>query len=176
MKLQDFSRLSAPVLMIGPWLLLSPASALAGIDKDSFKASHDSLFTKESVAITFRVKVIPDAEGKTPDVSLLQVDDQGNKLRYIGIMSDDGVMGDRKAGDGIFSKKINLTEKKAGNVYFAAVEDRASDVSLETGTPSPEVINRYPHVKIEVLRRPSFIEAMGRVWNRILGREPESNS
>jgi hypothetical protein len=67
------------------------------------------LFVKESSPVLFTVKPgHPDSR-----LALIEVDEQGRKLRYIGVMTDDGVMGDKIRGDGVYTRKISVTEKTA---------------------------------------------------------------
>lgn len=148
----------------------SPPSPPAPRNNDPVELFHvfpRELFVKESSPIIFSAKLaagaIPKAGEKPPNLTLIQVDASGKKLRYIGIMSDDGVMGDKVRGDNILTRKHQLTEKVAQKVYFAVVEETAAGV--------PEQVDPAKAVSIEIIRRPSFVEIVSTIWSKITSKQ-----
>lgn len=132
----------------------------------SFKtvtAFPQELFTKESTPVTFYAQFNePVPTGKR--LAVVEVNPETREVtRYVGALIDDGVLGDRKKGDGVYSRKMQLTEKKAATKIFAVVEEN------EAGYPLT-LEKDYPHqLQIRVLRRPSFVElvtaAVTKLWN-----------
>jgi hypothetical protein len=61
---------------------------------------------------------IPDLSLLPSSVNLLRVDSQGKTIATLGSLNDNGVNGDLKAGDRIYSIQVILTEPQAGQVYL----------------------------------------------------------
>lgn len=140
-------------------LLLATTSALAASPTLRPDVFPSELFAKESSPVIFTVK----AQTPDPKLSLLQVDASGKKLRYIGIMTDDGVMGDKIKGDGIYTRKISMTEKGAQKFYYSVID--------ESGSGVPEQVDATRLATVEVLRRPSMLEVLATIWTKIRSHE-----
>lgn len=113
------------------------------------------LFVKESSPVIFTVK--PDQANDR--LTLIEVDEKGKKLRYIGVMTDDGVMGDKIRGDGVYTRKISVTEKKAQLFHYAVVE--------ETDAGVPDELDPAKTSELRILGRPSMVEVLSSIWARI---------
>ncbi|MDP2600203.1 MAG: hypothetical protein Q8P84_05650 [Deltaproteobacteria bacterium] len=114
----------------------------ANDDSGALQVTPKTLVTEEDKEFLFKVKAV----GK---MTLVQVDEGGEKIRYRWEMMDNGLYGDEKAGDNIFSRMISIKERKAGKLYF-------------TVEPNPSRI-----VSISVQPRPNFLQILSTVWNRI---------
>ena len=54
---------------------------------------------------------------------IIRVDAQGNTLKYLGSMSDSGLLGDQHRGDGVFSRKLEFKQKKVTTLYFHIIKE-----------------------------------------------------
>ena len=133
----------------------TPEMASLGV----LKASNESVFTKESTGITFTY-FPPAGVVKTSPIYVLEAtDEQGHRLRTLGELSDDGLIGDIKAHDGIYGRKFEIYEKKGGFLLL-----RITDESI---VPAIAVSNT---LKIEVIRHPRLQELLRTVWKTISAR------
>jgi hypothetical protein len=87
-------------------------------------------------------------------------------------MVDDGSEGDFKAGDGIYTRRIQIKESKAKTMTFLVVPE----------SPEGPVPGTLPKVapdqlaNLEIKNRPSMIEILGQIWSKIKkGREKSEN-
>ena len=123
-----------------------------------------SVFQKELTWVLFYAAFPP--EHRPAKLFLVQYDTATGAYTTLGLMTDDGVMGDQIAHDGTYTRKIQYKSKKAGMVSFAAVE------IPETGLPPDGVAARFqaaPHVQLEVIGRPTFPALLSMVWKKITG-------
>jgi hypothetical protein len=64
---------------------------------------------------------ISDQALLSSSVDLLRVDSQGKTIATLGSLNDNGVNGDLKAGDRIYTIQVVLTEPQAGQVYLVLI-------------------------------------------------------
>jgi hypothetical protein len=69
--------------------------------------------------VTFNVKVT-DSTPLPNGINLLKTDAAGKTLSTVGVMHDDGVNGDAKAGDKLFSYALTINQPAVGQVYYRA--------------------------------------------------------
>ena len=133
---------------------------------EKFSADKSQAFTKESTTVVVTADLALDLENKpipgqkAPPLVLLEVDQNRNRTRYLGVLSDDGVMGDKKAGDGRYSRKIQMYSKKGELKYLAVAEE-------VNGKIPDQVALDQPLLEFEIIYRPSFVELIERVWSQI---------
>ena len=136
-----------------------------------FDSVPAALFAKESSPVIFQAQLAPNSAKTTPanapKLALIQTTPEGKKLRYIGIMSDDGVMGDRVKNDGIYTRKLQMNEKQAGKLYYAVVEETEAGV--------PDQVDPSKLTNVEIIRRPSFVELISTIWGRVSTQLHHSN-
>jgi len=117
-------------------------------------AEPQAIFTKESTHIAISARVSSSEVSKP---FLLELDSSGSPLRIIGGMNDLGRWGDRLKGDGFFTRKVQVSQKKTGFLYYGIA-------LLKEGEDLPETLPPQERVSVEVLGRPSFIQAVSKVW------------
>ena len=130
----------------------------------SLTISPEAIFTKESTAIKVFAAINPKIdELDRPKFAVVETDAQGQVLRPLGPMMDDGIMGDQTAGDHTYTRKIQMSEKKAGPRYFTVVEET-------TG-------RKLKTIELKVIGRPSFIQMVKQGWDHLTGKTktPESS-
>jgi len=126
----------------------------ATVTIESFQISLEKMYTNDDRTILFTAKVNSSAENLPHHLVLFQTDETGKKIKYRWKLTDNGFLGDEKKGDGIYSRKVEYKKSKAGKVDFF--------VSLNADIPSQDL-----KVSIEIIRRPSFLELLGEIWNRL---------
>ncbi len=141
-------------------LMTTPLLAYGKLEIGRTFSDRDTAFTKESTNVLVMTKPIIHQKGKSLKLILLQVDSDGNKIKYMGIMSDDGIMGDRSKKDGIYTRKIQVYGKKGGIQYFAVTEEIDGKIPQKISDMSKSI-------QIKVIFRPSFIELMERVFTQM---------
>ena len=112
------------------------------------------LYVKELTTLTFKVKGVP-ADSK---LSLFETTAEGEPVRYIGTVLDEGFGGDRKAKDGWFSRTFKVLEIEPRRTYYAAFDERSNPP-----TRLPET-----QLDVDIRIRPSFIESVLQIWNRVV--------
>ncbi len=136
-----------------------------------FESIPAALFAKESSPVIFQAQLSAKTAAATsknpPKLALIQTTPEGKKLRYIGIMSDDGVMGDRVKNDGIYTRKLQMNEKQAGKIFYAVVEETEAGV--------PDQVDPTKLTNVEIIRRPSFVELISTIWGRVSTQLHHSN-
>jgi len=86
---------------------------------------------------------------------LIEVDDQGKRIRDFGVLTDFGALGDSKKEDGVYSRKFKIVEKSLKTIH------------LSIAAPG-EDFAKYPVLlDLVVIRRPSFLEVLKQVWQKI---------
>ncbi len=111
-----------------------------------------NVLTEEDKEFLFQYKPPKNGNLKIPDkLSLMQLDDSGKTL-YRWEMADNGMYGDKAAGDGIYERTVALKERKPGKLYFAV--DR-----------NPKQI-----ISISVEPRPTFIQLVCKAFAKFRGK------
>jgi hypothetical protein len=148
-------------------LPLSPLTEVWALDQAQLKTPYSDfqvfpseLFVKESSPMIFSVKMDTTSKLK---LAIIQIDETGKKLRYIGALTDDGFMGDKVKGDGIFTRKFQVSEKRPATLRFAVVEE-LTDVPSQVDLNIPGTL-----AQVVIIPRPSFVElvstAFKKLWN-----------
>lgn len=120
----------------------------------------DSLFAKESSPVVFKFdsNSIHPKPSEHTQYMLVQLLPDG-KERTVGLLSDDGVLGDSKKGDGIYSRKVQLYERKGGILRFQVV-------TWEKG----EEKRLGELAELQVHSHPVLQDLLATIWNRIQAR------
>ncbi len=124
------------------------------------EVSDEFVYAKEGKKLTITAKVTG-----TPKLSLVQVDENGNRLRFLGVMTDRGAIpGAAEAGSQpgtvtthSYFRKIQIQEREPGRLHFVVV----NDLELESFRPAAR-----PEVVVEVLERPSFLQVLKGIWKK----------
>ena len=133
-------------------VLFSPvmASAASGFEIRDFKAEEAQIHTREfkKVEVSAIIEIAPGMP--EPALNLVQVTEQGQRLRFLGIL----LYNPKK---GRWSRKVELLEREPGRLYFEIVPEG----ELEPFQKLPR-----QRAVIEVFKRPSLIEILRGVWDR----------
>jgi len=108
----------------------------------SFAAEEAQIHTREFKKVEVSAEITVPAGSAPPALSLVQVSEGGEKLRFLGIL----VFSAKK---GRWIRKVELLEREPGKLYFEIVPDS----ELE-----PFIRKQRPRAVIEVFKRPSLIE------------------
>lgn len=114
----------------------------------------DFLFSREAKWVTFELeaKELSPADGAR--LELIEVASDGSKKRTLGPLIDEGVFGDKKKGDQVYSRRFKLTEETPGlRVFEARVGGRP--------------LSPPGRLELEVVARPTFQEAVRSAWKRV---------
>lgn len=140
---------------------------------EKLQAFPKEVFAQEGTAVLFTAK----ATEKNAKLALIQVDEAGQPLHYIGIMTDDKTFGDRVRGDGVYSRKMEIKGRRGTRLHFAVVTDNGQ-IDEKTFHALPAVAIPGPHATdLEVILRPTFVQLMHNVWDRFRNsaeKQPES--
>ncbi|MEQ1871897.1 MAG: hypothetical protein ABL961_17905, partial [Vicinamibacterales bacterium] len=98
-------------------VLLGSAAAMlrAAATIDAVAASVTRVAGSATVLFTAKItepSVIPAG------INLLKTDAAGKTLSVVGVMNDDGLLGDAVRGDKIFSRQVEVSETVLGSIYF----------------------------------------------------------
>lgn len=86
---------------------------------------------------------------------LIKVDETGKRIEDLTVITDEGTLGDMTARDGYYSRKIKLIEREAGVLRLALVANTTDS-------------ERLPILaELQVVRRPSFLQVLGEVWQKV---------
>lgn len=83
-------------------------------------------------------------------------------IRYKWELNDQGELGDRKAGDGIYSRVISFKEKKKTTLYFFV----SDEIYQKNEIPRSDMYSSDFISYIEIVNRPSFLEMLGIAWDK----------
>lgn len=113
-------------------------------------------FVNEDVDIKVSVGLQPQP-GREP--TLVEVDENGNRLRTFLPLVDNGILGDRRAGDGLYARKFKLNERSPKKIRFSVAYDEGQSSGL------------VAMGQIEINHRPSFVQVLKEVWKRLFGQD-----
>lgn len=120
----------------------------------------DQLYVDQEEKLQILVKPKPELGKKLPTkLFLVKVDETGKRLSDLAVITDEGTLGDMKAGDGYYSRKVKIIERLPGTL-------RLSLSTREDSSETFPVLNQ-----IQVITRPSFLEVLGEVWRKITRSE-----
>jgi hypothetical protein len=162
------------------WAILSVngVCALAGTDLQipEVRFNPPQVFKKESAAVVISARV----NGILPTdavVSLLRKFGEEGE-RDVGPLKDDGRYGDAQAGDGIYTTKIQLTQKTTEPVLFRVVVQRlpkSDQAPLTQGIawkgeaarrPVGEILTTSGELRVGVVEHPTFQQILVDLWNK----------
>lgn len=139
------------------WTLLSPlASSNASEPSEIFQQvslSDNSFFAHQDKEVVFRFR----APSTDAHYGIIRVDENGKMLKYLGAMTDSGILGDKVPGDAIFGRKLEFKQNRTGTLYFHIIQENAA---------RNQVLARSELIRIEVLRRPSFLEVSAQAFKK----------
>jgi HAE1 family hydrophobic/amphiphilic exporter-1 len=144
---------------------------LAGVKLEKLQNFPRELFVRESSPVIFSVKLAsqPCPPAQPAKIGLVEVTAEGERVRYVGPMMDDGILGDSVKNDCVYSRKIQVSEKKGKTLYFAAVDESAEGAANTTPRFEREALTTLTFVP-----RPSFVELVGTVWEKIRAKWGEA--
>lgn len=152
-------------------LLLVSVQVGAEVVVESLSVSQPSLFTREDRTLLFTAKV-DMSKGERPDhLILYQTNDTNKTFEHRWKMQDNGFMGDKKVGDGIYTRKVEFKEKNPGFIYFAVGRNAEPRTSGSLTQVFPDTLK----VSIKVIQRPTFFQLLGRLWNRLTNKTKPSS-
>lgn len=153
-------RFILPLLMMA---FIFPPLAVAEVSVESFQSSLKALYTGDDRALLFTARVNL-SEGEAPDhLILFQTNDKAQTFEHRWQMQDNGFMGDKIAGDRIYSRKVEFKESKPGHLYFAV----GRKPEMKTSGRLAEVIPENLRASVKIIQRPTFFQLLGKIWNRI---------
>jgi len=145
--------LAAIGLMLVP---LFSAAAEAGYSIVEFKAEDAQVYSREFKKVEIFARVQLDSRQQPPQLNLVQVSEQGERLRFLGIL----LFNPKKNR---WTRKVELLEREAGKLYFEIVPEG----ELEPFQKKPR-----SRAEIEVLKRPSLLEIIDNVIHKF--KKPEA--
>lgn len=130
-----------------------------------------SLYTDDDVKVVFSVKVegLPDPNFS---LTLAEVDQSGEKIRFTWPLTDDGNNGDDQAHDGIYSRKVQFKEGRPKTLSFLVTTDPPE--GLKTFGKLPEV-SPSQKATLEFKPRPSMIEVLGQIFRKLIHSKDPKN-
>lgn len=130
-----------------------------------FKLHPKAIFQREATAIMVSLRV----EGELPPNTRFELLRQNPKGEYVdaGPLLDDGRLGDLHVGDGVYSTKIQVTQKPVKPVLF-----RAALVEYDPENPRKIVkeLTTTSEISVEVVPRPSFLEIVQGLVAKVFAR------
>jgi hypothetical protein len=157
-------------------LLTAPTFAdvsLTAAPVEKLQAFPKEIFAQEGTAVLFTAK----ATRRDAKLSLVQIDEAGKPIRYIGIMTDDKTFGDRVRNDGVFSRKMEINGRRGMQLRFGVIAD-TGQITADNFSQLPPLAMDGPQVtEVEVVLRPTFVQLLHNVWDRLRNpgeQQPES--
>jgi hypothetical protein len=135
-------------------------------------------YTDDEKSIRFEIRFSSNEMSKLSSNSdsgfnlvLVQVGPDYLIERYFGVLNDQGVMGDRKSADGVYSRKVQFKERKPRSLQFAVFfDDGNSGVHRGDVIPEQHRIPLQQSVSFNIKARPNFIDVMGEIWKKLTGK------
>lgn len=131
-----------------------------------FKLLPSSLFVDQEGIVLFAVRAQNPSLDPAEVISLIELDKSGEKPKHRWILEDNGILGDRKAQDQIYSREIQFKEKYPRKIEFIVAAVKEKDPT-QLPTLTVEEIQKAPRVSLQIQMRPTFIDLMRQVWRRI---------
>lgn len=88
-------------------------------------------------------------------------------IKYRWELFDTGAFGDVRAGDGIFSRKIEFNPRRPGTLEFAVYPECDQPPLQPRVDPMPTDLAPEQQLHVEVRPQPTFLEILQQVWHRI---------
>lgn len=141
---------------------------IEGAELSSFQISPIYLFTDDDVGVKFAVTVLSQGSEIPKNISLMEVDEEKEKIKYRWPLNDDGTQGDVKAGDGVYSRNIQFKEKRPKKIVFYVLEEQESSQG-KVSESLPSVSSAQRSV-LEIRAHPTMIDILKDVWNKVLAK------
>lgn len=136
-------------------LLVSIAFGTSNIE---LKVDPDRLYTLDDKAVLFTTKFTPPpGVGR---LAVVQLTETGQIKKHLGFLNDDGVLGDSKKQDGIWSRRVRFKGHTASKLQLALAWE-----STATSANSQYLAKN----ELEFIRRPNFPQLLSQVWHRLTG-------
>jgi len=147
--------------MVFIWILCSffPFKVGAGskpAHEALLKVNPTQLFVKEDRDLVFEAKVPVE---KKQNVNLAEINSTTQIVKFHWAMNDEGILGDLKKGDGIFSRKVEFKEKRPQTLMFGIYFGNDVPAKIEDKTRTAEV---------SIIQRPNFIELVKQTFSKIM--------
>ena len=130
-----------------------------------FKLHPKAIFQREATTVMVSLRV----EGGLPENTRFELLRQNPKGEYVdaGPLLDDGRLGDLHVGDGVYSTKIQVTQKPVKPVLF-----RAALIEFDPANPRKIVkeLTTTSEISVEVVARPSFLEIVQGLVAKVFAR------
>ncbi|MFO1519017.1 MAG: choice-of-anchor X domain-containing protein [bacterium] len=143
-----------------PFFLFHLSASHAAFGFSSLQLWPEAIYTYEEKPVTFIAK--PNPSSTPRGAVLVQWDPEKEKVLYRWKMTDDGSLGDVRAGDGIYSRTVQFNERKGGVKIFSVVE---GNDEVQAAFLKKEDLG--PQASLHVLHQPTFLEIMSQVWQKI---------
>lgn len=144
-------------LLVGLGVPAQAGSPAASYEIVSFAAEEPQIHTREFKKVEVSAEILVPAGSEPPALNLVQVNEGGEKLRFLGIL----IFSAKKAR---WIRKVELLEREPGKLYFEIVPDS----ELE-----PFIKKQRARAVIEVFKRPSLIEIIQGILPKF-GQGPSS--
>lgn len=123
--------------------------------------SPKNFFVGEDKAVVFGCRFFSDFSGSKVVVA---EKNEEKKVKFFWELNDTAFFGDKKAGDGFWSRKVDFKERKEGKItfsfYFVPQDKEVTASFLDEAKPVYEDL-------ITLSYRPSFIELLGQIWKKL---------
>lgn len=140
---------------------LSAASVQAESIAWDCSVSPKNFFVGEDKAVIFGCRFFSEFSGSKVVVA---EKNEEKKVKFFWELNDTAFLGDKKAGDGFWSRKVDFKERKEGKItfsfYFVPQDKEITASFLDETKPVHEDL-------ITLSYRPSFIEILGQIWKKI---------
>ncbi len=143
--LKRFAFFSLLVLGVSPVWAYQPLEVFPNI-----------LFTENDVGVRFSFSPETSKEQIPPVfVTLVEMNGDTQTPKYRWELRDDGTLGDKLTGDGIYSRKIQFKELRPKTLHFAILDTQ--NIPTTTAT-------------LEIRAHPTFIDIVRDAWKKIINR------
>lgn len=120
---------------------------LASFLMHPLQISPEKIFTYQDVAVHFSATVDCENSSCPQQVELKMLDRDNSNVRARWALSDDGKLGDLKAGDKVYSRTIQFEENKMGTITFFVEEE--------------------PWARLQIVARPTFLQILQSIWAKV---------
>lgn len=136
------------------------------VELKKFRIFPDYLFTDDDVGVRFTVTVLSQDSEIKKNIVLLEVDESLGKIKYRWPLNDEGIQGDLKSGDGLYSRIIQFKEKRPKQLVFYVLEDETNKQGFVATETLPSV-SAQQRATLEIRAHPTFIDVLKDVWKKI---------
>lgn len=148
-------------------IMTCAADIIAAVPIHGVTVTPTQLFTSEEKALLFTAAVHGSADHAPVTIVLLQLDASGESIVHRWNMRDDGTFGDRAAGDGIYSRKVEFKPYRPVPLHFAVYPERQEAPLRPRDRVPSDLVEDQQFVGVEVVAQPTFLELMSRIWHTL---------